>query len=318
MKIAAIRLLLEILRLYYRRAPIIKGKYFIWRRLIEPYISWRALKTTTRTAFGSLMEVDLRDSIQRFVYFFGVFEPEITRYVSERLRPGDIFIDIGANVGYYALLAAKLVGSTGKVFAIEASPSIFLTLEQNLRLNAATNVSAINVAITDKARSVTVYLHDRENLGGTTIMPMVAERRRTTAEMAVRGLPLPSVLEHDIIRNARLIKVDVEGAEWQVFLGLGKLLLELSDRTEIIVEVDPQSLSEQGVETTEFLDLLNSAGFAPFTIENRYSYDFYIGRKPVEPLPLERAKRGQSEPTLSAMTDLVFRPRASVGGVKPC
>src|SRR5205814_351485 len=104
-------------------------------------------ETTARTRFGSVMKIDTRDAIQRFVYFFGVFEPTITKYLMESLRRSDIYIDIGANVGYHSLLASKLVGPTGKVFAFEASPSIFQILTENLQANHATNVVAFNLAV---------------------------------------------------------------------------------------------------------------------------------------------------------------------------
>jgi FkbM family methyltransferase len=78
-----------------------------------------------------------------------------------------VVIDIGANVGAHALLAAHLVGPTGRVHAVEASPRIFAMLQEDLRLNGASNVMEYNVAVSDVAGSVPVYVHDESNLGGT-------------------------------------------------------------------------------------------------------------------------------------------------------
>ena len=78
--------------------------------------------------------------IQRGIYFCGVWEPAITSFVRQTLQAGDVFVDIGANIGYYSCLAAKLTGSTGRVHAIEASPTICTILEENLRINQAIHI----------------------------------------------------------------------------------------------------------------------------------------------------------------------------------
>lgn len=74
--------------------------------------------------------------------------------MAERLKPGDVFVDVGANIGYFSLLASKLVGPGGRVVAIEASPEVFDLLRRNLELNKAHNVRAVNVAISDREGSL--------------------------------------------------------------------------------------------------------------------------------------------------------------------
>jgi FkbM family methyltransferase len=313
MKHFAISLLMRICRIYFSNFPFRIGKTFVWERVVTPYLEWRHTSTTVTTAFGSKMtDINVRDTVQRYIYFFGVFEPAITQHVITSLRPGDIVIDVGANVGYYTLLAAKLVGATGKVFAIEASPSIFKTLEKNVRANALQNVVTINNAITDTAREVTVYKHEDWNLGGTTIMSTVAARRPTASESIVPGLPLPHVLNSDVICNARLIKIDVEGAEWNVVCGLRQLLPFFSKDTEIILELDPQTLQEQSVSVSEFLNVFDNAGFEAFIISNEYNKDFYLKKRYNPPQRLEGPIGYRTEPVLPGVTDLIFRRRESV------
>jgi precorrin-6B methylase 2 len=93
------------------------------------------------------MKGDAKDIIQQYIYYFGVWEPRITGWVSRHLAPGDTFIDVGANIGYYSLLASPLVGKTGTVVAIEASPRTFDDLLFNLELNNVSNVRPVNVAV---------------------------------------------------------------------------------------------------------------------------------------------------------------------------
>ncbi len=297
---------LILLQQYLRHFPFAFGKAYVWNRVVGRLVQKQKRNLKARTTFGAVIDIDCRDAIQRWVYFFGIFEPCITAYMRRILRPGDVFIDIGANVGYYALLGAKLVGRFGKVIAIEPSPSIFAVLESNLRRNDARNVAAMNLAITDTAKDVVVFLHDVTNRGGTTIMPGVAGRRPTTAEAIVPGVPLGHAINIECLRRAKLIKIDVEGAEWQVLQGLREVFPTLSQKTQIIIEVDSRSLKDQGIKVSELFDLIRFAGFRPFIIPNEYNEQFYI--KPPRGLEDVVALEPASEAHLEQreLTDLVL------------
>lgn len=86
------------------------------------------------------MHCDTRDFIQRRVFYFNIYEPNLTYYILSRVRSGDHVVDVGANVGYMTLLLSSIVGEIGKVVAIEASPSTFSLLSRNLELNNTQNV----------------------------------------------------------------------------------------------------------------------------------------------------------------------------------
>src|SRR5262249_59237800 len=98
-----------------------------------------------RTAAGR-MAGNTRDFLQQYLYYFGVWEPDITALIKRRLRLGNCFVDIGANIGYFTLLAARQVGTTGRVVSIEASPAVYSPLTANVRRNRLTQVRALNVA----------------------------------------------------------------------------------------------------------------------------------------------------------------------------
>jgi FkbM family methyltransferase len=98
-----------------------------------------------------------------------LFEPNLTYFISSVLKPGDVFIDVGANIGYFTMLAAKCVGASGKVYAIEASPSTYDLLIANLRLNEVKNVEAINMAVTDKECHVRIQSNDTRNIGANSV-----------------------------------------------------------------------------------------------------------------------------------------------------
>ncbi len=276
-----------LLQAYYRHVPMRSGKRRLFNSVARRLMSrGHDLDLRATTRFGARMHVRFPDSIQSFVYFFGIWEPAITAYLTRTLASGDIVIDIGANVGYDTLLASHLVGPTGRVHAIEASPHVYNLLIENLALNDTANVTPCHAAVCANFCTVPVYLHDGSNLGGTTIVPSVARRRAVTLEGMVPGRPLAAIVPEADILAARLIKIDVEGSEWPVIQGFASLLPRLSSRTELLVEVSAEGLADHGASIPEFLDLFRRAGFSPCAIGNHYTVDMYLepADRPPEPL----------------------------------
>jgi FkbM family methyltransferase len=278
-----------LLQAYYRHVPLTIGKRRVWHSVVTRLLSrGHDVDLQARTRFGARMNIRFPDTIQSFVYFFGVWEPSITAYLTQTLAPGDIVIDIGANVGYDTLLASHLVGPTGAVHAIEASPQIYHLLTENLALNQTANVTPHHAAVCASDCSVRVFLHNDRNLGGTTIMPSVAQRRSVTLEATVPGRRLAAILPEATIVSARLIKIDVEGAEWPVVRGFADLLPHLSAQTELLIEVSAEGLHDHDCSIPAFLDLFRRAGFSAYAIGNRYTVDMYL--EPVaRPEPLTGA-----------------------------
>ena len=276
-----------LLQAYYRHVPFSVGKRPVWDSVVTRLIARGhdvELRATTR--FGAHMHVRFPDSIQCFVYFFGVWEPAITAYLTQALAPGDIVIDVGANVGYDSLLASHLVGPEGEVHAIEASPHVYRLLTRNLALNRTGNVTPHLAAACACACEVPIFLHDGSNLGGSTILPSVARRRAVTLEANVAGLPLTDIVPEETILCARLIKIDVEGAEWLVVQGFAGLLPHLAAHTELLIEVSAEGLADHGATVPDFLEVFRKAGFSPYAIGNRYSVDMYLEPTTARPEPL--------------------------------
>ncbi len=245
-------------------------------KVFTPYLSWRNFETVTVTNDGVRMRVRFPDKIQKHIYLFGVWEPAITRFVNSRLRPGDLFVDVGANVGYYALLAAKRVGPRGGVVAIEASPSITCLLRANIALNGFTNVEVVQAAVAERRKNLQLFAAPPENLGATTTVASTALRTGQRWEAQVDAFPLDDLVAADRLRRARVIKVDVEGAEAHVFDGIRRLLPTFSDQTEWIFELMPDALEAQGRSAHEIVRLFTSNGYRLYSIENGYRMEHYV------------------------------------------
>ncbi len=272
MRTAAITALASATARYLRYSPVAAGKEWLWHHWVGPYITWRPITSTARTRFGARIRTKFPDTLQTYVFFFGVWEPAITRYVEQTLCQGDTVVDIGANVGYFSLLASSLVGPEGRVFAIEPSPSIFAELRANLDANAARNVYPIRAAVTDRRTTVTIHQHDVQS----TIVGSHANRIGATSEATVQGAPLAELVSPDDIAMARLIKIDVDGAEWLVAQGMADVLPRLSPKTEILLEVTEETTRELGGSVTALLAIFAEVGYRAFEISNRYGVDFYV------------------------------------------
>jgi len=105
--------------------------------------------TEVRMPDGLRMSIEKAQLIDSYIYFFSVWEPIITEIFRRLLCPGDVVLDVGANIGYYTLLAAGRVGSRGRVHAIEAHPGTFEKLRKNVALSALGNVTLHQLAATD-------------------------------------------------------------------------------------------------------------------------------------------------------------------------
>ena len=116
-----------------------------------------ALTIDGTTEAGIRFRCRLPDTVQMYVYLFGTWEPDLAAFVRRRLRPGDTFVDVGANVGYVSALASRLVGPRGAVVAIEPSPPVIAALQETLTRNDLTNVRMVAAAVSDREGELPLF-----------------------------------------------------------------------------------------------------------------------------------------------------------------
>ena len=246
------------------------------RRLVWSSVRRREFDFETALRFGGTIRGNTCDLIQRHLYFFGVWEPSTTAWVRGRLSPGDTFVDVGANIGYYTLLGANAVGPQGHVVAIEAYPAIFARLEETVALNELRNVRLCNVAATDEARELPIYFGGEDNSGSSSIVDKPTDDARS---IVVRGLPLQAILTRDERRRVRLIKIDVEGAEREVIAGLELGSGEYRADIELIVEITPERWADGG-DSGSLLGELRAIGYNAYRLDDPHSFRRYLPDQP--------------------------------------
>ena len=201
------------------------------------------------------MHVNPLDENGRRVFVHG-FDPRerLTRHFIRLVRPGDCVIDIGANVGYYAVVSAKLVGPRGCVHAFEASQQTFKWLETNAALNPVANIHVHRLAVTDRCGEIEFYSAPPEKTGYSSIRDLGDDSTRVET---VPTVSLDSML--DDLPPIRLVKIDVEGAELLVLRGMRGLIER--DQPFFLVEIDDTFLRELGFSAEQQCDFLRDAGY---------------------------------------------------------
>lgn len=206
--------------------------------------------------FGCRVNLDLCDHIQRSIYL-GVFEPEETEQVRNYLKPGMTIVDVGANVGYYTLMAAAAVGGAGRVLAFEPSPYAFERLAETLRRNGVSNVLALPIGLGEAERALPLFMPQRP---GNHTPSMVAAGRGGGLEVPVRRLD-DCLAEHRVER-VDLMKIDVEGFEPNVVEGAMGYITR-GKVGAILCEFNSYWLGKNGVSAEKFFETLTGLGFEP-------------------------------------------------------
>ncbi|MCC6004377.1 MAG: FkbM family methyltransferase [Thermofilum sp.] len=161
-------------------------------------------------------------------------EGDVEEFIKSHLANGHVFVDVGANVGFYSLIASKLVGSTGRVYAIEAVPSTIAVLRANVKLNDCRNVVVHEVAAWSTRGKL--------KLSVPLSLYGLASVARNGLNFTVEAFTLDDLLHNE--NRIDLIKIDVEGAELEVLKGAQKVLrktryivLELSHNVSEILRI---------------------------------------------------------------------------------
>lgn len=278
-------------RAYVHYAPWQWGKRCAYD-FVERQVRSRRYATTVRTDFGSRIRLVLPDLISMIIYLTGQWEPLIARYVRRVLRPGDVFVDVGANIGYYTLLASRLVGTAGAVFAIEASPSIFRRLVYNIIINRCANVRCLNAAAADSRGSLPLYLSPGRSPGHSATVRRLPGRGHTRFEGRVPADTLEGLIGSQSLRSARLIKIDVEGTERAVLAPLFDSLGQFPRSTEWLLELSSDSGTRGQAEVDAIFAAFTSHGYRAYAIHNEYEPEFLLhppsgtGLQPLSGAPL--------------------------------
>jgi FkbM family methyltransferase len=219
-----------------RRVPGRRLREAAQRNVSRPLLTRMVTELDVRVPEGFRVRVETTEAIGRALAVTGSWEPHVADAFHRLLAPGAVVIDIGANIGYHTLLAAKLVGASGHVYAIEPGAGAFSALTANVALNDFSNVTALPIAAGAAEQEAT--LDDRP--WGQSLHSFV-RREGESREQRVAGTrvlvrPVAAVVRPEHIAPLRLVKIDVEGYDVEVLQGLLPLF-EAGARPAVVIEL---------------------------------------------------------------------------------
>jgi FkbM family methyltransferase len=237
-----------------RRLPVGRFRAFnLLARTAPPPFADRLGRDAGHMAY----RCDLRDMIAREMCLTGGYAPLEAALVRAVLPAGGTFVDVGANIGFFTLLAAARVGAAGRVVALEPHPEIAAVLRGNVAMNALPNVQVMQLAAADAAGTATLAGFEGGNWGVSTIAHGSAEG---APAFEVRCAPLDEVLREAGVQTAELVKVDVEGAEPRVLRGM-RDGLRAGRYHRVLVELHPWEWADAPAEFGEMAEEMRTAGY---------------------------------------------------------
>jgi FkbM family methyltransferase len=201
---------LEVLARFTRRVPDRRPARWLARQVRKFYLRKPREDVRAQVA-GCAMELNPRDYVEGQLLFTPQFyEAGERAWVAGHLEPGEVFVDLGAHAGSYTLIAARAVGPSGRVVAVEADPRTVERLRNNVRLNGLENVEIVHGGVSDAEELLHLSMNASRNTGASSFLIPVGD------DVAVPCRPLLDVLRERAVERVAGLKADIEGFEFRV------------------------------------------------------------------------------------------------------
>jgi FkbM family methyltransferase len=187
----------------------------------------------------------------------GEYESQLVMLIQKHLAPGSAFLDLGANEGFFSVIASKLVGPMGRVVAVEPQSRLGPVILKNLTLNECTNCTIVQAAASDHNGEIAIHLAPTTNTGSTSIFQFA---KYPVDKEIVRSYTLSDLLNQLGIAKFDLVKVDIEGAEYDVFMA-AKDVLRSGRLVRIELEFHSDILRKQGYVEEDLHNHMQECGY---------------------------------------------------------
>ena len=200
-------------------------------------------------------------AVDRYIFWHKIWEPQIGEVIQKELPSGGVFVDVGANIGYFSMLAATIVGPEGSVYSFEPIPRLCSQLKKSAAVNNFTTIHCIEKGCGAKHEEMTLHV-SHSNIGGSSVVKKFSADE--TCEISVTTLDSECVG----MKQIDVIKIDVEGFEYEVLLGAEKIITQHSPK--FIIELSPSTYEHRDSELSrKILTLLDSYYYNIFDIDNQ-------------------------------------------------
>lgn len=240
------------IRSLYR--ALLRGPRFRGRHRLEAALRRLMSPPADRVAHGLVMELDPQEWLQIDLLACGALEPRTTELFRSLLRPGDACLDVGAHVGFHALVAAQAVGPQGRVVAVEPQPYNCDKILTNAELNGLANLVVVAAAAGEADGVVRLHNQKRNDKARLTLAGKGVSDVGTAFEVPI--VRIDTVARRHGLDRVRLIKIDVEGYEAEVLRGAAATLAATD---HLVFECLPET---ETATVEQIAATLRAAGFA--------------------------------------------------------
>jgi FkbM family methyltransferase len=247
----------------------------------------RAWKIESGPGAGLRMRLPQNEEFVR-----GTSELPVQRAISAQLGRGDVFYDVGANVGFFSLIAARQVGAQGRVCAFEPHPSNAVAVRANARLNGMDQVDVFEVAAGRASRTDELVMTDWD--GGAVLAGYPTGPSATVARVAVSVIALDEYVVQRQLPLPDLVKIDVEGAEGEVLQGMRSLIQQA--RPVLVYEIDDGERRRFDARWDDLDEAVAAMGYRVRRLEPSYpGLAWHVGHSLAVPVAPRRGGSGRAD-----------------------
>lgn len=247
---------------FYRYLPYFRGKHLLSKIVMEPLFRKKNIEHILELPGGkSKFSAPLMDWIPWQVFLYGCYlkEKEEGSFMLSQIRDGHVIVDIGANLGYYSIQFAEKAGLNGSVYSFEPLSYQMNYLKQNVALNRLTNITLEKKIVSDTGEEKKIYFSNEKNSGLSSV------NTPTNTFENIPCIRLDDYCRQNDIERIDLVKVDVEGHEYNVVKGMQGLLTS-NQIGALFIEVNDENLRESGSSRDELVGFLADRGYKAYKI----------------------------------------------------
>jgi len=229
------------------------------------YLAWRFLGWAPRveTGPGKGLRLDIGGTTELFLH--GKYESPVQEVVSSLLDKGNVFFDIGANIGFFSILAARIVGPTGAVYAFEPVPENASLIEKNAHLNRLDKIKVIKLAVASRTGKEELLL---ARYAGGAVLKGFGIPPDLSGSLTVETSTVDDFLLGQKVRPPDIVKIDVEGAELDVLHGMVDTLRNRGPK--LIIEVDDGNEQKCEEKLKSCREFISGFGYRTELLPNSY------------------------------------------------
>jgi FkbM family methyltransferase len=238
----------------FRSASFVVQRFVLGRRMLLARIP----------EYGLELRVPARDVIGRHLYKYRTHDAVISRFLATQLElgPDDLVFDVGANIGWYSLLIARIAPRGAAIHAFEPDPWVRGLLQENISRNRAGAVTVVDAAVGERPGRATLYLYGERNRGRNSLLPINRGEQIEVEVVSLDDYCRRLGLEN---RPVGFIKIDVEGYEFFALRGATETLRRAR---AVLTEFSPIYMERADLHPAAMLDLMVELGFSPFLLED--------------------------------------------------